>query len=187
VPYLQGPRFATYLIVRSAAPPDDLEPAVRARIREIDPGVLVSNVAPLGSLIERELRAPRFRVVLVAAFALVAVLLAAAGVFGVVSYTAGRRTHEIGVRIAVGAGRAEIVRLVLAQGMRPVLVGAALGLAGALAANRALRGLLFEISALDPPSLAGAVAVVLLVAAAACAIPARRAASLDPVAALRWE
>jgi putative ABC transport system permease protein len=187
VPYLQGPRFATYLIVRSSAPPDGLEPAVRARIREIDPGVLVSNVAPLGSLIERELRAPRFRMLLVAAFALAAVALAAVGVFGVISYTTGRRTHEIGVRIAVGAGRGEVLRLVLVQGMRPVLAGAALGLAGAFAASRALRGLLFEVSPLDLPSFGGAVAVVLLVGVLACAIPARRAASLDPVAALRWE
>lgn len=187
MPYLQGPRFATYLIVRSAAPPDGLERAVRARIREIDPGLLVTNVAPLESLIERELRAPRFRVLLVAAFALAAVLLAAAGVFSVVAYSTARRTHEIGVRIAVGAGRDEVLRLVLVQGMRPVLAGAALGLAGALAAGRALRGLLFEAAALDLPSLAAAVAVVLLVGAAACALPARRAARLDPMQALRYE
>ena len=96
---------------------------------------------------------------------------------GTYPYTTTRRTHEIGVRVAVGAGRAEIVRLVLAQGMRPVLAGAALGLAGAYAASRALRGLLFGVSPLDLPSLAGAAAIVLLVGAAA----------LDPIAALRWE
>jgi len=186
-PYLQSPRWATYLVVRSAVPAEPLAAAIRARVRELDPAVSVSNVAPLPSLIERELRTPRMRMTLVAAFALAGVLLAAVGVFGVVSYAAARRTHEIGVRMAVGAGRDEILRLVLAQGMRPVLSGVVIGLLGAVAAGSAIRGLLFEVSPLDLPALAGAAALVLACAALACALPARRAARLDPVAALRWE
>jgi putative ABC transport system permease protein len=187
VAYLQGTRYATYLVVRSAVEPASLETAVRARIHEIDPAVLVAHVAPLSSLIGAELRTPRFRAVLVGAFALVGVLLAAVGVFGVVSYVVGRRTREIGIRVAVGAGRGEIVWLVLGQGMRPVAVGLGIGLAATLLVGRAARALLFGISSLDVPSLAGAAAAALVVGALACALPAARAARLDPVTALRWE
>jgi putative ABC transport system permease protein len=186
-PYHQGPRYATYIVLRSAMAPAALEAAIRARVRAADPGVLVTNAAPMSSLIERTLRTPRFRLLLAAGFATLSVGLAMVGVFGVVSYAASRRTREIGVRLALGAQRSEVLRLVFLDGMRPVAAGLALGVAGAVLAGRAVRTLLFGVSPLDLPALAGAVALVLACAALACALPARRAAALDPVAALRYE
>src|SRR6185436_17185404 len=131
--------------------------------------------------------APRFYLTLLGAFAGVAVLLAAIGVYGVISYSVERRRHEIGVRMALGASRGEAFGLVVRQGMRLAIIGAAIGLAGALLATRWLRSLLFGVSASDPVTFVAVVLVLGVIALVACTIPARRAARVDPATALRAE
>ena len=122
---------------------------------------------------------------LTALFALVALLLGAVGVYGVVSYSVACRTREVGLRIALGAMRRDILSWVYSVGMRPILIGLVVGLAGAVAAARALRSLLFGITPLDPLSLGSVALILLLTASLACYLPARRATRLDPMSALR--
>jgi ABC-type antimicrobial peptide transport system permease subunit len=130
---------------------------------------------------------PRFVMQLVGLFAAVALALALVGVYGVLSYAVAQRTSEIGVRMALGATRGDVLRLVIVDGLRMVAVGAAIGVAGAAAAGRAMRSVLFGVDAVDVPTLAATVAVLLVAAALACAAPARRAIRIDPVEALRYE
>ncbi len=130
---------------------------------------------------------PRFAVLLTAAFALLALSLAIVGVYGVMSFTVAQRTHEVGVRMALGARRTDVTRMVLVQGGRVVLVAIAFGLVGALAAGRLIRNQLFGVSAADPVTLAIVTVGLGVVALVACYLPARRAARVDPVIALRAE
>ena len=129
----------------------------------------------------------RFQMLLTSLFAVVALLLGAVGVYGVVSYTVVCRTRDIGLRLALGARRPEIVRWVLATGMRPVVVGLVIGIACAILGATALRGVLFGVVPTDPIALGGVAGLLLSIAVAACYIPARRASRLDPVVALRGE
>jgi putative ABC transport system permease protein len=130
---------------------------------------------------------PRFRTLLLGAFALVALLLAAVGIFGVVSYAVGQRTRELGIRMAIGARGADVVRLVLRGELAPVAVGLALGAVGAWAGTRVLASLLYGVSAQDPLAFAGALGVLAGAALLASWLPARRATRIDPVLALRSE
>lgn len=161
--------------------------ALRSAIWSIDPDQPVWKVRSLDSLLERDMAGPRFAVVLTAAFALLALTLAVVGVYGVMSFTVAQRTHEVGVRMALGARRWDVTRMVLVQGGRVVLVSLGFGLLGALAAGRLIRKQLFGVSAADPVALVGVTIGLGLVALAACYLPARRAARVDPVIALRAE
>ena len=150
-------------------------PAVRAALKAQDPSVPLYDVAPLETLLAKSIAGRRFVMQLLAGFAVVAVLLAAIGLYGVVSYTVSERTREVGLRVALGAGRGDILRLVLGSALKTAAAGLVIGLAAAAVLTRFLEGQLFGVAALDPGALGAAVAVLLLVAAAAHLVPVRRA------------
>ncbi len=186
-PYPQWASGPMTLLVRTAVEPSSLAPGVRSVIRAMDADLPLVALRTMREVVASTVAERRFQMTLTAIFGLVALALGAVGLYGVVSYSVSRRTREIGLRLALGARRADVMRSVFSQGMPPVVAGLAVGLAGAIAVARTLRGLLYGIAPTDPLAL-GVVVVVLLVASAlACFIPARRAATLDPLVALRHQ
>jgi predicted permease len=173
--------------VRTAADPESLADPVRASVRELDPGLPVYAVRPLSAYMREALAATRFTLVLAAAFAGTALALAAIGLAGVVAYAVRRRRHEIGVRVALGAGPGDVVRMVVGHGLLLVALGIGIGFAVALASSRWLSGLVYGVSATDPGTYAALAGLLTAVAVGASWIPARRAANIDPVTALRAE
>lgn len=184
---LQGPLTNPQLVVRTAGDPQALIPSVRAIIRAVEPGIVISRVSTLEAVREASLAAPRFNATLFMLFAALALVLGVVGIYGVMSYSVTQRTHEMGVRLALGAGRGAVLRLVLREGLILAAVGTVIGLAVSLAAVRYLRALLFDLSPYDPVTLAGAAAILLATSFVACWIPARRATRTDPLTALRAE
>jgi putative ABC transport system permease protein len=176
----------TSIVIKTKSPVASLAPAIRAQVASLDPDLPVS-VRAMTDVRSESVGQPRLYALLVGCFAALAVGLALVGIFGVVSHTVVQRTREIGVRVALGAEQREIQRFVVAQGMRPVAIGLIAGVAGAMALTRSLESLLFEVRPTDPLTFGIGVAVLGFVAAVACWIPARRAARLDPIAALRAE
>jgi putative ABC transport system permease protein len=164
-----------------------LSRAVSAQLAALDPEVPAFDVRTMDERLAGAVARPRFYLLLLGAFALVALALAAVGIYGVMSYTVGERRREIGVRVAMGARPGEVQALVVRQGMAVAAIGVTLGLAGSLAAARLLRSLLFGIGPADLPAFAAAVALLSAVAVLACYVPARRAARVDPMVALRYE
>jgi len=175
------------LMARGDVAPGALAPALRAIVSELDPKLPVSRVAPLSEVVETSLSSRRFLLVLTGAFAALALALAAIGIYGVISYAVARRTPEIGVRLALGARGSDVARRVVTDTLRTSALGVALGLAGAAAAGRLLEGLLFGVSAWDPLSYLAVALAALALSAAVAALPALRAASIDPAVALREE
>jgi len=175
------------LVVRAAAEPAGLLPAIRAQVRAVDPDQPVTDIATMAEHLARSLSQPRFGMLLLSLFAGVALLLAAIGVYGVVAYEARQRTHEIGIRTAIGARPAHILRLIVGDGLRLSLLGAALGIAAALPATRLLASLLYGVDRYDPLTFLAMPACLVAAAALAAWLPASRALRLDPVAALRHE
>jgi predicted permease len=161
--------------------------AARKVIQTLDPQQSVGDVRTLDSLVGNSIAAQRFNALLFTIFAVVALLLAAGGIYGVMSYAVTQRMHELGVRVALGARSGDVVRLVIGQGMKLVLMGVAVGLVAAFGLTRLLRNLLFEASATDPAMFTGASSLLAAVALLACYIPARRATKIDPLIALRCE
>jgi putative ABC transport system permease protein len=176
-----------YVVIRTASDPAPLAAAIRQVVRGLDKDLPVTGVASLGAIVDGALGGPRFRAVLIAAFAFLALLLAAVGIWGVVAWSVAQRAQEIGLRMALGARAPEVVRHVVAQGLAPALAGVAVGLAVAWTSSRALSTLLFGIPPDDPSTFAAVAALRLGVATGASLLPAWRAARLDPVAALREE
>jgi putative ABC transport system permease protein len=187
VPFHQNPLSALSLVVRAEGDPLALVPAVRGAIRALDPDLPLVEVATLEQTLAGSLAQRRFTLSLLALFAALALVLAAVGIYGTVALGVVERTHEIGVRLALGGDRGDVLRLVLGQGLGLTLAGVALGLAGALAARRVLAALLFEIAPGDPLTWAAVPAVLAAVALAASWLPARRATAVDPVVALHQE
>ncbi|HVN08889.1 MAG TPA: ABC transporter permease [Patescibacteria group bacterium] len=187
LPNDQRPGQGGALIIRAAADPAALTSAVRSAVRSVDPGVPLFGISPMEEVVAENNSARRLSVELIAAFAGLALILASLGIYGVVSYVVVRRNHEIGVRIAVGAQRSDIMQLVLGQGARLAGIGLAAGLVASLGAGWALSSLLFQVSPFDPLTLGGVSALMLGVALFACYVPARRATRVDPLVALRHE
>ena len=187
VPFAQGSEGQTtmYLTVRGGDAPAALGPAIRERVRQVDPDVPVSALLTMEDRVSASLAQPRLQAVVLGAFAGLALLLAAVGIYGVMAYATRLRTREIGIRMAIGAGSRAILRLLLARGLAMVAAGIAGGLLGAFALTRALRSLLFEVSPSDPLVFAAVTAALTAVAMLAAWLPARRATRLAPVAALR--
>jgi putative ABC transport system permease protein len=175
------------VIVRSDAGETAIANAVRAAVRRLDPELPIEDVETVDRILERVTGQPRFRALLIASFAGAALLLAAIGLYGLISYTVAQRSPEIGVRLALGATPRQVGRQVLGQGMTLAALGVALGLAAAVGATRLLEGLLYSISTTDPAVYGVVAAVLLIIAALACYIPARRAMRVDPMTALRAE
>jgi putative ABC transport system permease protein len=186
-PYAQWASGPMTLVVRTSGDPAASAQALRAEVRKMDPNLPISAMRTMREIVSSGVAQRRFQMALTSLFALVALLLGAVGVYGVVSYAVACRTRDIGLRMALGALPADVMRWVFASGMRPVLIGVGVGLAGTIAVARALRGLLFGVTPADPLSLATVVVVLLVTTSLACYLPARRAAALDPMIALRHE
>jgi len=176
------------LVLRSdASDAAQLTPAARAEVKAFDSNQVIWRTQTLDQLLRASVAPRRLNMMLLAVFAGIALVLAAVGLYGVMSYAVSWRTHEIGIRMALGAQQTNVLALVVRQGMTMALLGLAIGLVGALALSRLLRGLLFGVSPTDPTTFAGVSILLLLVSMLACLIPARRATQVDPIIALRAE
>ncbi len=175
------------LVVRSSVEPSSLSGSVRQIVNEVDKSIPVSDVKTMDHIVSESITQPRFNLFLLALFSTVAMLLSAAGIYGVTAYTVTQRTHELGIRLALGAQVGDVLKMILGQGMAVIGVGLVLGLLSAFALMRLLRSLLFGVGENDPVTFVAITLVLFLVALLACYIPARRATKVDPLVALRYE
>jgi putative ABC transport system permease protein len=175
------------LSVRTSGDPLQLAPAIRQQVLATDPNQPVYNVRTMEQVISESIAARRFAMLLLTIFAGVALLLASVGIYGVMSYSVTQRTHEIGIRMALGASALDVLKMVVGQGMLLVLIGVGCGLVGALGVTRVMSSMLFGVSTTDPLTFGGISLLLAIVAFLACYIPARRATRVDPMTALRYE
>ncbi|HTH49427.1 MAG TPA: FtsX-like permease family protein, partial [Candidatus Limnocylindria bacterium] len=183
----QSPQRQVTLALRTRADPAGMVAALREAFQRLDRNVPLADLKTLNTVAEAAVAGRRFTFGLVGCFAATALILAAIGIYGVLSYLVSQRTREIGVRMALGAQACDVIRLTLRQGMRPTLVGVALGLVGAFALSRLMSGFLFGVSATDPETFVGSALLLILAALLPCWLPARRASRVDPMVALRSE
>src|SRR5262245_12873623 len=186
-PLSQEPQRSLTVVIRHASGVNGLGAQVRAAVREIDRGVPLTDVATMNARLSESMSDRRYPMLLMAGFAALAVILASVGIYGVLSYTVGQRTREIGVRMALGARGSDVLRMVLGGGIRLTLIGVVLGAVGAAIAGRALGKLLYGITPTDPVTFAAVALLLTVIAAIACYLPARRATRVDPMVALRAE
>lgn len=191
VPVRQGnqilPVFTTSLVLRTAADPHALSRSLIAAVHEIDPNQPLINLRTMEENVATSVAQPRFRTVLLAILSVLALIIAAVGIYGVMAFSVTQRTREIGTRMALGSTPIQVFRMVIREGLVLTAIGAALGLAGAAAAARSLSSFLFQVSFLDPLTLVAMTMLLTAVALMACYIPARRATRVDPTEALRYE
>jgi putative ABC transport system permease protein len=185
LPLTQAPRSAAHMVVKTEGDPMNVVSGVRAAVRSMDPDQPIYDIQTLEARIGRTVARERFSAVLLGIFSTLALLLAAVGLYGIVSYVIAQRTREMAIRMALGADMRDVLKLVIGQGLKPALFGIIVGLAGALALTRVVQSQLFGISASDPATFVTVILVLALVALVACWIPARRALRVDPIAALR--
>jgi predicted permease len=178
---------ACTFVVRAAGTPQAISESLRAASQQFDSGQVLYEFKPMTEVVSDSIAAQRFTMILLGVFAALALVLSAVGIFGVISYVTGQRTQEIGIRMALGAQRGDVLRLVLGHGMRVALLGVGIGLAAALGLTRLMASQLYGVSTNDPLTFAGVAALLTFVALAACYIPARRAVRVDPMVALRYE
>jgi putative ABC transport system permease protein len=184
---MKGNAQSVSFVLRTAGEPLALGAAIRSELRQLDPSVPVRNLRSLEQLVGRSVAPQRFNLSLLGGFAGLGLLLAAIGIYGVMAYSVSQRTHELGLRMALGAQTRDVLRLVVRQGMSLALVGVALGLSASFALTRLLKNLLFGVSATDPVTFVLIALVLIIVALVACYVPARRATRVDPLIALRCE
>ncbi len=191
LPYRQAdtvlPVFQLSVVLRTSGDPRLQAAALRSAVREIDPNQPVVKIRTMEENMATSVTEPRFRTWLIGIFAALALVLAAVGIYGVMSYSVNQRTNEMGIRVTLGAQPNDVFRIVVGEGLRLALIGVGVGLIGALAATRVLRTFLYGVSAIDPVTFAVTAALLTLVAVAACYFPARRATRVDPMVALRYE
>jgi ABC-type antimicrobial peptide transport system permease subunit len=188
VDLLQAPQVgAVTLLVRTGGDPRPLVPAIREAVWSIDRDLAVFRISTMEETLAQAMSRQRFASVLLTVFAVVAMLIAGLGVYGLLSYVVAQRGHEVGVRMALGAATGDVVRLIVRQGLTLAGVGVLVGFLGALAASRLLDSMLFGVSSTDPLSYASVIFVLGGAALAACLIPARRAARIDPIVSLRGD
>jgi putative ABC transport system permease protein len=185
LPLAQSPWPELNLIVRAGPGTPGVAAALRQAVWSVDRDQAMSDPASFGQLLAEELARPRFDMLILSLFAVLALILAALGVYGLCAYLIEQKAAEIGVRMALGAERRDILRYVLREGLRPVLVGGLLGLAAALAATRLLSSLLYGVRAFDPATYLTSTLLLVVIALLACLLPARRASRLDPLSALK--
>jgi len=183
----QAPSLGMQLLVATEGEPLAVAAAVRSQIRALDSTAVITKVSTVEAELGESMAARRFQALLLALFAALALVLAAVGIFGLMYQTVARRTHEIGVRMALGAQGGDVMGMVLRQGLLLTGIGVVLGVGGALALSRLVRGLLFGIGPADPVSYVAAVLLLGATALVACWLPARRATRVDPLVALRHE
>jgi ABC-type antimicrobial peptide transport system permease subunit len=176
-----------FLVVRTPGDPMAIAGAVRAQIRALDPGIPVANIRPMTDVVSTALATPRLTGFLLGTFAAIAMTLAAVGIYGVLSYLVARRTHEIGIRLAVGAARSQVMGLVLKQGLTLAGVGIVIGIGAALLLTRLMQTLLYQVRPSDPGTFATVSLVLAMVALLAALLPAYRATRVSPLIALRTE
>jgi putative ABC transport system permease protein len=186
-PFAQTPLMWLYMMVRTPAGLEATAQALRKAVPEVSPALVPANIRAMTDVLSGNVAEPRFNMLVVSTFALLALVLSAIGIYGVIAYSVIQRTHEIGVRMALGANRADVLRLVVSEGLGVALGGVALGLAGAAVFTKLMADLLFGVTARDPLTFGAGGALLLTVALAASYIPARRAARVEPVIALRSE
>jgi putative ABC transport system permease protein len=186
-PFTQFPSFFMTLVVRTSGDPLNLVAAARSEVLAVKNDQPISNVHTMEELLSNSVAQRRFNMLLLSIFAGVALLLAAVGIYGVMSYSVAQRTHELGVRMALGAQTSHVLALVVKQGMTLALAGVGIGLAAAFALTRILASLLYGVSATDPLTFSVIALLLASVAFVACYLPARRATKVDPMIALRYE
>jgi putative ABC transport system permease protein len=187
VPHRQDSRANMEVTVHSAGDPQTLTAAIRQEVATVDKDIAIANVKTMERILEDSVAGRRLNMLLLSVFAAVALILASVGIYGVLSYSISQRIHEIGVRMALGAKAADVLKLVIAHGLKLVFLGVAIGLGGALLLTRLMKSLLFEVSATDPLTFVVIPLILIGVALGACLVPSRRAMKVDPMVALRYE
>jgi putative ABC transport system permease protein len=187
VPYQQDPLQAINIVVRVPSSAMAISTAIRQQLSALDSSLAIDDIEPMDSILHDAVNPERFRTLLLSLFGLIAVLLASVGIYGVLAYDVSRRTRELAIRMALGADPGSVMKMILARGLQLALIGLGIGVLAALAVTRLMSSLLFAVSAADPLTYTSVAILLLLVAALACYLPARRAMHVDPMVALRDE